>query len=88
MKKINISIDEKLLEQVDDYADKHFTTRSGFFTQASIGLLAQEDVRNSLGIMALAMKKIADTGTIDEKTQRDLEDFERICNMLSGAYKL
>jgi hypothetical protein len=34
--------------------------------------------------MSVSMRRIADSGTIDEQTKKDLERFETLASMLSG----
>lgn len=41
-KKINVSIDEELLQKIDDYADSHYMSRSAFFTYASSQILLSD----------------------------------------------
>jgi hypothetical protein len=40
------------------------------------------DVTKAIKDMALAMRKIADTGKVDHETMEELEDFQRLANML------
>jgi hypothetical protein len=42
------------------------------------------DVTKAIKDMALAMRKIADTGKVDHETMEQLEDFERLSKLLVG----
>lgn len=80
--KINVSLDEKLLERISTYADNNYMSRSGFISLACTQFLNQAEVVMCVKNMSLAMQKIADTGTLDAEAMQQLEDFERISKML------
>jgi metal-responsive CopG/Arc/MetJ family transcriptional regulator len=82
MAKINISINDDLLQRLDEYADHTYNTRSGTITLALSQLLGADELIRGVSSMSLAMQKIADTGNIDDETMKELEDFQRLANML------
>lgn len=82
MAKINISIDDSLLERVDKVADEHYMSRSGLISQSVIQYLNQFETVSAIKSISLCMNKIADQGEIDEESKKQLEDFERICRLL------
>lgn len=82
--KVNITLDEELLQRIESYADENYLTRSGLITLAASQFLLQAEASRAIVDMSLAMRKIADTGTIDDEQRRRLEDFERFARMLSG----
>lgn len=82
MKKVQISIDEKLLDRMDTYADDNYLSRSGLITVAVSQYLNAADVTQCIKEMTIAMKKIAETGKVDHETMEQLEDFERLSKML------
>lgn len=82
--KVQISLDDKLMERVDAYADNNYMSRSGLISLACTQFLNQSDAVLAIKDMSIAMRKIADTGTIDADTLRELEDFERVCKMMVG----
>ena len=82
--KLTISLDDKLVERVDNYADSNYMSRSGFISFACSQFLNSAEVMIMVKDMSLAMRKIADTSTIDDETMRQLEDFERLAKMLTG----
>ena len=84
MKKINISINEDLLKRADKFGEDNSISRSGLISLSLSQYLAQQEVFVLLKGMNVAMKKIADKGEIDAETMEQLEDFERICNLLVG----
>jgi len=83
--KINITIDEELLGRIDSFADKSYMSRSGLISQACTQYLVGVEVQYAIKDMALAIRKIADTGKLDDETRIKLEDFERISKMLTGG---
>jgi metal-responsive CopG/Arc/MetJ family transcriptional regulator len=83
--KVNVSLDDDLMRRIDECADANYMTRSGFITLACTQYLNAADVTRAISDMALAMRKIADKGMVDNETLEQLQDFERIAKMLSGA---
>lgn len=79
--KVNFTIDEKLLQEVDKYCDKNFMNRSWFISQSLVKSLNEQKVVDALVNMSVCMRKIADTGKVDSKTIEQLEDFERIAKL-------
>lgn len=80
--KVTITLDDNLMERLDSFADENYMSRSGFISLACTQFLNISDVNRCIKDMAFAMRKIADKGEIDEETRIQLEDFERISNML------
>lgn len=83
--KVNITLDEELMRRVDDYAEENYLNRSSLVSLATTQFLNAADVTKAIRDMAFAMRKIADNGEIDDETQKQLEDFERLSRMLVGA---
>ena len=82
--KVNITMDEELLQRVESFADENYLTRSGLITLATSQYLLQAEASRALIDMSLAMRKIADSGTVTDEQLRQLEDFERFARMLAG----
>jgi len=82
MAKITISLDDDLVKRADNYADENYMSRSGLISIALTQYLNSADVTRAIKDLAFAMRKIADNGVVDEDTQRQLEDFERLSKML------
>ena len=82
MKKVQISIDDELLERVDNYAENNYMSRSGLITLACSHYLNQFEIIMAIKDLSLAMQKIAKDKVIDDDTIEQLEDFERISRML------
>ena len=73
---------DELMRKVDEYADANYTTRSGFITQAVSAYISGLEVQSLVKCMALAMNKIAYKGDIYKDTMHELEDFQRVCELL------
>ena len=80
--KINISLDDELVQRIENYADANYMSRSGFISLACTQYLASADVITAVKSLSLACRKIADTGEVDEETQKKLDDYERLANLL------
>lgn len=83
--KVNITIDDDLLKRVDNFADKNYMSRSGLLSLAVTQYLNTNEAVFAVRDMAYAMRKIADTGDIDDDTREKLEDFERMSKMFLGS---
>lgn len=84
MAKVQISIDDKLLERIDNYADDNYVSRSGLISLGMAEFLNSKEVIGLVKDMSLAVRKIADNSVVDDETMNKLEDFERVCKMLLG----
>lgn len=79
--KVNITVDDKLMERIDRYAEENYMSRSGLMSFACTQFLNQADAVHAIVNMGICMQKIAETGVVDEETRKELEDIERICRM-------
>lgn len=83
MAKVQITLDDKLLERIDTYADENYMSRSGLVSLAATQFLNTAEISRAVKDLSLAMRKIADTGTVDHDTMEQLEDFERVAQYLT-----
>lgn len=83
--KANITLDDKLMERVDAYADNNYMSRSGLISVALTDYLNAKEMITSISDIAVTMKKIADKGTVDHETMEQLEDLERLANLFKSA---
>jgi metal-responsive CopG/Arc/MetJ family transcriptional regulator len=84
MAKINVSIDDKLLERVDTFADENYMSRSGLISLACTQFISTNELMSLIKEMAFNIRKIADTQKIDDETIKQLESFELMAKMLVG----
>ena len=80
--KTQITLDEALLKEVDEYCEKMYMTRSGLVSQALVQTLTQAKLTAALADMSASIRRIADMGTMDEQSKKDLEQFQTLCSML------
>lgn len=85
--KVQLSLDEALMKRVDDYADENYMSRSGLISLATTQFLNAADVTKAVKDMAVCIRKIADTGEVDDETREQLEDLERLSKFLVAAGK-
>lgn len=83
--KMQITMDDKLVERLDNNAEKNYMSRSGLISYAVTQYLNQADVMMAVTDISVAFKKIAEKGTIDNDTLEQLEDFDRLCRMMLGT---
>lgn len=77
--KINITIDDDLLQQVDDYCDKNYMNRSVLISQALASVINQQKMIDSMRDLSIAFKKCVETGApISDELKRDVEAFQAL----------
>ena len=82
--KVQITLEEDLLNQVDEYCDKNYMNRSWLISQSLVRVLNEQKVVDSIANISIALKKVADNGVMDENTKKELEDFETLCKFFVG----
>lgn len=85
MAKVQITLDDELLKKVDDFANENFMTRSGLVSVAVNDYINAKEVGNLIKNMSIAVKKIAETGNIDDETMSQIEDFEKLTRLIYGG---
>ena len=82
--KVQITLDDALMERVDAFADANYMSRSGLLSLAVTQYLNSAEAVAAIKEMGLCMRKIADSGKVDHETMEQLEDFERFSKILIG----
>ena len=82
--KVNVTLDDELMQRVDNYADRNYMSRSGLISLAVTQYLNQQEVILAIKDVSLAIRKIADTGKMDQETIEQFEDYERLSKMFLG----
>lgn len=80
--KVQLSIDDGLMAKVDEVSSAMHISRSGYFSMAVSQQLQSWEMVNAIKMMSFAIKKVADTGVLDDETRHQLEDFERLVRMI------
>lgn len=82
--KLQISLNDDLLQRVDRFAEDNYLSRSGLISQALVQYLNQNEYIIAVKDLSVAVRKIADTGSADAETMKQLEEFERVVKVLTG----
>lgn len=85
-KKVQVSLPNDLLKDMDEYARNNYLTRSGFIALCCSQYLTAHKMADALQDMAVTLRRMADQGATDEELQR-LDDIERLLNMMQGGMK-
>lgn len=80
--KLGITLDDKLAQRMDNFADENYMSRSGLISIAVSQYLNAAEVSRAIQDLAFSVRKIADKGEIDEATLEQLRDFERVANLI------
>ena len=83
MAKINISIDDDLLQRTEHLAKQMYLSKSGLISLSLTQFIAQNAMVNAITDLSVTMRKIAEEGQIDEQSRKELEDFERLVKILT-----
>lgn len=81
--KVNVTLDDELMSRLDDYARRNYMSRSGLISLAVTQYLNSNEMILAIKDISVAMRKIAETGTLDDDLMSELEDFERISRLFS-----
>lgn len=81
--KVQVTLDDKLMERIDSYADENYMSRSGLVSFACTQFLNQAEAVRAVREIAVLLRKVADEGKMDDDTLRQLEDYERVCKMMA-----
>ena len=83
MAKINISIDDSLLEKIDALASDNDTSRSGFISMGMNEYVRSREMSSAIKSMSVSMAKIASQGYVDDETKKQLEFFQQVCGLMA-----
>lgn len=83
--KVNVTLDDALVERIDAHAKDFYMSRSGLVSIACAQYLNAYEGMRIMQDMALSFQKIADSGAVDDDTLAELEDLNRALKMLTVA---
>jgi metal-responsive CopG/Arc/MetJ family transcriptional regulator len=78
--KVNITLDDNLMQKIDAFADENHMSRSGFVSHVCTDYIKQAELLSTIKSLGLAMNRIAENGLIDDDAKRQLQDFQVIAN--------
>lgn len=79
--KFQITMEEELLEKLNDYCDRNYVNRSILISQAVVEVINRQKIIDAIMNVSLALKKSADTGHLDDETRKEIEGFEALSKM-------
>lgn len=82
--KVNITFNDDLMKRIDEYADRNYMSRSGLISFAVTQFLNGQQMISAVQDMSVCMRKIADSGQVDEETEKKLQELEIIARVLVG----
>ena len=82
--KVNITFNDDLMKRIDDYAERNYMSRSGLISFAVTQFLNGQQMIGAVQDMSVCMRKIAETGQLDEETEKKLQELEIIAKVLVG----
>lgn len=83
-KKLQISMDDRLIERLDTYADDNYLSRSGTIAVAVSQFLNQQEAVYAVKRLSIAMQRIADTNSLSDEDLAELDDIKRSIVILTG----
>lgn len=81
--KLQITMDEELLKDVDDYCDKNYMNRSWLISQSLVQTINQQKMIDAIVNVSIALKNISENGEIDAETRKDMETFESMVKIFA-----
>ena len=83
--KVNVTMDEDLLKRVDDYADEHYTTRSGVVSLAVDQLVSTDELKSCIKRVTVAMESMAKGKELTAEERGDLETFRVLASVFGAS---
>lgn len=82
--KVQITLEEDLLNQVDDYCDKNYMNRSWLISQSLVEVLNKQKMIDAIANISVSIRQVTESGAIDDDTRREFEKFEALCKIFMG----
>lgn len=81
--KIQITMDENLLNDLDDYCDKNYMNRSWAISQCVVEKINAQKMLDCFVKLTTLMKQCVENGEIDEKTKNELEYLQTMLSLVN-----
>lgn len=81
MARVNMNINDDLLQRIDTYADKNYMTRSAVMCFAVNQFLVAQDTKEFYQTMLQLMKEFAMRGDLNEEQKKILSQVESACSL-------
>lgn len=83
--KINISLDDRLVKRLDDYADANYMTRSGLVSIALTQYLNTQEMISVIKSMSLSLSKMVNSNNISEEDRKEIEGYANMLQTMASA---
>lgn len=83
--KVQITMDEDLLNAVDEYCDSHFMNRSWMISQSCLQLVNQQKLIDSIVSLSQSIKTCSENGYVDDSTRIEMQNFQSLASLLTGV---
>ena len=77
-----ITIDDRLMERIDEFADKNYMSRSGLITVACNQYLNQNEVVFVMRNIGNVMQRLLDTGKVEPEMIDELKHYTELLKMI------
>lgn len=81
--RVNMTLNNELLERIDNYAKSNYMNRSSVVSFACNQFLISNELQSLLVDMKRALQTIANKETITDEQLKELEKFENICDLMT-----
>lgn len=82
--KVQITLEDTLLSNLDSYCEKNYINRSAALSLMASQFLMQQQLMDSLSDLSYAMKVCAEKGGLDSETEEKVKEFELLAKIVTG----
>ena len=81
--RVNMTLNDELLERIDNYAKSNYMSRSSVVSFACNQFLMANELQSLMVDMKRALQTIANNETITDEQLKELEKFENLCDLMT-----
>lgn len=82
-KKVNVTLPAGLIDEIDEYAEEHYMTRSGFIAYACNQVISAKKLSESIVILNSLFDKMLQRREFDFVSDEEREEFERLSTVIN-----
>lgn len=83
--KFQVSMEKDLVEKIDDYAKKNYTSRSGFLALCATQYIQSKEFTSNLPQFIDVLKSAIESDNLDSDAKEKLYDIDRACRVIRGG---
>lgn len=83
--KIGITMDDDLVKRMDEFAGRNYMSRSGFISFCVSQYINSIQSATALTDIAFTLRRIADSGKLDDDALKKLEELEQLSRLIAGT---